>query len=467
MTVYPTVTDRFPQFCFIVLVFLGLLSAGAVLADQYPAERISGSEETPLPEKGWAPANRESLYHEIERYSQEIATLKDSLGVGELDFHLDERHRERLHNSISDFSGIIEDIGQELSRLDFEISQNRISLIDESGEGITINIPENLDDRLSEGMQALSQMILADLPDSNVLGLGRNLNISSLFQTPRQPERRVIQGNVVKISDDVHITPMEDLRGDLVVVMGDAAVSGRVDGDVVVVFGNLLLDEDCEVTGKVVCILGRLDREPTAEVGDLVVIDPWPSGDILGDWGRWNEGVLAFLVSQSLFLAVLVFVVIVIGVAPGDKLNLVLASLRDAPLQCLGLGILAGFGLHIVSVVLVAVLVLTVVGLPLALLLGIGLGLVAALAIALAAAVTGEKLCGLIARDCKSLWLAVVVGLIALHSVSFCGGVLGAFTSVSGLSTLLLILGWGIKTMAYFLGIGGLVKSQIWRRNAA
>ena len=176
---------------------------------------------------------------------------------------------------------------------------------------------------------------------------------------------------------------------------------------------------------------------------------------------------IAFLVSQSLFLVVFMIAIMLIGVTPDDKLHRVLASLSSAPLQSLGVGILAGFGLHIVSLVLVAVLVLTVVGLPLALLLGVGLGMVAALAIALAAASIGEKLCGFVSRDCGSLWLAVTVGLVALHLVSFCGGLLGVFTSAGGLSTLLLILGWGIKTFAYFLGIGGLARSQVWRRSSA
>ena len=452
---------------FLVTVFLGALLSMEALAGQTPAEQPSQPEGPPVLEEEWVPASRESLLLEIKRYSREILALEDSLGIGKLDIQLDEGHRERLQESISEFTGIIEDIGQELSRLDFEISENRISLTDEFGEGIIIKIPENLDQRLSEGMQALSKMILEDLPDSNRFGLGQALDISSLFQKSRPPKRKVIQGNVVKISDDVHITPVEDLRGNLVVVMGDAVVSGRIDGDVVVVLGNLLLDKDCEVTGKVVCILGRLDREPTAEVGDLVVVDPFPAGDMFGDWEHWNEGMVAFLISQGLFLVVLMIAILVIGVAPDEKLHRVLASLRSAPLQSLGVGILAGFGLHIVSLVLVAVLVLTVVGLPLALLLGIGLGMVAALAIALAAASVGEKLCGFISRECGSLWLAVVVGLVALHAVSFCGGILGVFTSAGGLSTLLLILGWGIKMMAYFLGIGGLARSQVWRRNPA
>ena len=480
MTVSPTVTERslkkhsltdvdsYPPFLFLIALFLVILLTTNGWAETNPSDRTPEPEAVPVLDEEWEPANRESLLLAIDRYAKEITSLKDSLGTDHIDFHLDDRHRERLEGSISEFTGLIEDIGQELSRMDFEISGNRVSLTDEFGEGIIINIPENLDERLSEGMQALTQMILQDLPDSNAFGIGRALDISTLFQKPRHAERKIIQGNIVKVSDDVHITPIEDLRGNLVVVMGDAVVSGRVDGDVVVVLGNLLLDKDCEVTGKVVCVLGRLDREPSAEVGDLVAIDPWSAGDLWGSWDNWdglNEGLMAFLISQSLFLVVLMIAILMIGVTPDDRLHRVLATLRSAPAQTLGIGIVAGFGLHILSVILMAVLVLTVVGLPLALLLGIGLGLVAALAITLAAVVTGETLCGLVSRKCNSLWLAVVVGLVALHAVSFAGGVLGVFHVAGAFSTFLLIMGWGIKTLAYFLGIGGLARSQVWRKN--
>jgi hypothetical protein len=454
---------------FVVSLFVLSLAIGVLLSSQ--AHGGSAQQETHdqdevefVPRRDALPANRDSLLREIERYSGEITAIKDSLGYGKLDLQLDARQRERLQTSVSEFSGIIEDIGQELSRLDFEITDNRVSLIDEFGEGIIITIPENLDERLSEGMQALSQMILEDLPDSNVFGLGGRLDIASLFSDPRPQERKIIQGNVIKVSDDVHITAVEDLRGSLVVVMGDAVVSGRVDGDVVVVLGNLLLAENSEVTGKVICVMGQLDRDPSAEVGDLVAIDPWPSGNLF-DSDFWSEGFTTFLVSQSLFLVALMVAILMVVITPKDRMNRILVSVRTEPLQSLGIGVLAGVGLHVVTGILLAVLILTVVGLPLALLLGIGLGMVAALAVALAGAAVGERLCKFLGRECSSLWVSVVVGLVALHAVSFLGGLTGILTNAGALSTMLLILGLGIKSLAFFLGIGALARSQAWSKN--
>ncbi len=436
---------------------------GVPAAPEVPAGQLA----PPPPES--IPAGRDSLLLEIERYSQEIATLKDSLGFGGLDIQLDAAQRERLQKSISEFTGIVEDIGQELSRLDFEINENRVSLTDEFGEGIVIQIPENLDERLSEGVEALSQMILKDLPDSSsAYELTRTLNLSSLFSNrERKSERKIIQGNLVKVSDDVQITGREDLRGNLVVVMGDAEVSGRVDGDVVVVLGSLRLDKGAEVTGRAVCVLGGLDRDPDAEVGELVVVDPWPSaGGWLEGWKPGRNGVAAFALSQILFLVVFVLALIVAGVTPRERLERVLGSLRSDPLGSLGIGVLAGLGLHLVVLVLLAVLILTVIGLPLALLLGIAMGLVAALAVAVAGAAIGRSLCRVVSRDCPSFVLSVAVGLIVLHSVSLLAGLVGLVAS-GGAATLLMAIGFGIKMIAFFLGFGALARSQVWRRHPA
>lgn len=457
---------------FVVSLFLTALLAGGLFgnrAQAEPAPREPAERPAPRvlhfsPRDEASPASRDSLLREIERYTGEIAAIKDSLGRGHLNLQLDAQQRERLQASISEFSGIIEDIGQELSRLDFEITDNRVSLTDEFGEGIVINIPENLDERLSQGMQALSRMILEDLPDSNVFGLGGRLDIASLFSDPKPVERKIIQGNLIKVSDDVHVTAKEDLRGSLVVVLGDAVVSGRVDGDVVVVVGNVLLDTNCEVTGKVVCVMGQIERDPSAEVGDLIAVDRWPAGGLFDD-GFWNKGVTTFLISQSLFFVVLLIAILMVVITPNGRLERILNSVRTEPLQALGIGVLAGVGLHVVTGILLAVLILTVVGLPLALLLAIGLGMIAALAVALAGAALGEKICGLAGRQCPSLWISVVVGLVALHAVSFLGGLVGILTQSGTLSSLLLILGLCIKSAAFFLGIGGLARSQAWSKS--
>lgn len=466
--------ERFVPALWLCWLLTGLwlvLLSDAVRAQETGTTTVMPSpppEAPRAPETHIAPSERDSLLAQIELYSDRVEALKDSLGFGGIDVKLDEAHRKRLQSSMNEITGLIEDIGQELSRLDFEINENRVSLTDEYGEGIVIQLPENFDKQIGQGVEALSRMILKDVPDSLGFEITRTLDLSALFPSEKKskPKRKVIQGNVVKISDNVHLTDREDLRGSLVVVMGDAMVSGRVDGDVVVVMGSLLLDETAEVTGQAVCILGRLDRDPDAEVGDLVVIDPWPAhGSWLEDLAPWRGGGAAFLVSQSLFIIVLVVAPLVAALTPRERLERVMASLRGDPARSLGVGVLAGIAIHVVVAVLLAVLILTVVGLPLALLLAIGLGLVAALAVAVAGAAIGQNLCRLASRECPSFVLSVAVGLIVLHFFSLLAGLVGWLTGAESAANLLMLAGLIVKGLAFFLGIGAIVRSQAWRRH--
>ncbi len=121
-------------------------------------------------------AERDSLLLEIRRYSALIGDLRDSLGTDRREIRLSPEHRARLENSIGELSKVIEQISTELGRMEFEVKDNTISLLDETGQGIVINIPENLDDQLSQGFHALSQIILAEPPDTVRAGAQRQLS---------------------------------------------------------------------------------------------------------------------------------------------------------------------------------------------------------------------------------------------------------------------------------------------------
>ena len=124
MTVSPTVTERslkkhsladvdsYPPFLFMIALFLVILLTTNGWAETNPSDRTPEPEAVPVLDEEWEPANRESLLLAIDRYAKEITSLKDSLGTDHIDFHLDDRHRERLEGSISEFTGLIEDIGQ-------------------------------------------------------------------------------------------------------------------------------------------------------------------------------------------------------------------------------------------------------------------------------------------------------------------------------------------------------------------
>jgi hypothetical protein len=412
--------------------------------------------------------SRDSLVIEIHRYSEMISAMRDSLHLAELGLGVDlaPEDRQKLERSIQNLTLLIEEIGSELGGMDLEIANNQISLLDEEGQGIIINIPEdfveNLDESLSQGLNVLSQMILAELPDTVKVPGDGDWGWQGIALKPfTKPEKRkVIKGNIVKVWDPLQVTEREDIRGNVVVVFGDVEVSGRVDGNVVVVFGDLQLTGTAEVLGKVVAVGGRLDQDPEARLADLIEVDPWRRLGTRGPEGIFNPGPMNFLLGQGEFLAMVIFAVLAFALAPARRLERSTAVLTGKPLPSLGAGLVGSMVLHLLAVVVMAILVLTVIGIPVALLVGVALLAVGILSVGLVALVLGLKVCRAFSGNCASTWLAIVLGLALLHLVSFLGQLLGIWPGLGGLSGALVALGVGIKLAAYLFGLGALVLGR-------
>lgn len=406
-------------------------------------------------------AQRDSLLLEIRRYSAMIGDLRDSLTAGKGEIRLDPQDRARLERSIGDISKVIESISAELSRLEFEVSDNTISLLDERGKGIVITIPENLDEQVSQGFHALSEIILSELPDTVRMDARRHLTWLDK-RSPRPPRgaRKVVQGNVVKVWDDLLVPWGEDVRGDVVVVFGNSEVQGRVDGNVVVVFGNLQLGDSAEVTGQVVTVGGRLVQDEGASAGDVFVLDPLGARRSLTSYGVFGGGLRGFLVSQFLFLLMLTVALVAAVAAPTRRFTAVLAALRGAPTAALGYGVLATLVGHLVILVLIAVLVLTVIGIPVALLVWLALLVAGVVATAVVAAALGERVCRGRDGGCPSRWVAVLVGMALLHALSFLGSLLGTVPGAGAAALAFSVAGLAVKLLAYVLGVGALAMSR-------
>lgn len=86
--------------------------------------------------------------------------------------------------------------------------------------------------------------------------------------SPCPPETSVGagSGDRVVFGRDLRIERCEHIRGDVVVVFGDAAVDGIVHGDIVVVFGDLNLGATAQIEGDAVAVSGTLHRAPQTVV---------------------------------------------------------------------------------------------------------------------------------------------------------------------------------------------------------
>lgn len=442
----------------LVLVVLGLCLGGTTArADEVPS---TSTDMVTISADSSADASRDSLLREIQFNTELIRELRDALASEDAGTGLSEDQRVHFEHSIDDISRVIENISVELGRMDLEIVDNTISLVDERGDGIIIRIPENLDETLSEGFQAITEMVIQNLPDTLALDdAPRNWNWSRFgIPEPSKP-RRVVEGNIVRVGDDLLVAGGEDVRGSAVVVLGSAEIEGRVDGNVVVVLGNLRLDDDAEVTGTIVTVGGRYDRGRGAKAGDEVVLDflggPREIQSMLTERGGGT-----FIACQALFVLMLAVALLASVGAPEERFRRVTGALKANPAAAAGVGALVTLVVHLGAVVLAAVLVLTVVGLPLALLLAVALMVAGVIATAVVAAAVGEWICS--GRGgCPSRALAVTVGMLVLHLPSFVGSLMGMVPALAAVASVVSVIGALVKIVAYLLGIGALTSSRL------
>jgi hypothetical protein len=446
------------------ILALGLLTQGLLVSAASANWAAVISAEDDSVEIEVTTSGRDSLMVEVRRYSRMIADLRDSLVDSDGGIELSDSQRLIIEQNIEDISEVIEDIGVELSQLEFEIKDNTISLLNEAGEGIIINIPENLDEHLSEGLEILSQLILSELPDSIDFDHSRGWDWSGFTPQAPPPPRKIVHGNIIKVWDDLHVPVKDDVRGDVVVIFGNAEISGRVDGNVVVVLGNLLLDETAEVTGTIVSVGGRLDRDPDAEAADIVAVDLWPRDCDRGLTGVFGRGILPFLLCQGIFLLTVLLAVIAVVAAPRKRFEAIIETLRRSSGPSLGLGLITAVVGHLMVAILMAVLILTMIGIPLALLVFMALVIVIIISVAVCGVVLGGRICDMFGASCSSPWLTVVLGMSVLHLISFLGSVLSLSPGLADAANVLVVLGVVIKTLAFLFGLGALTISRFGAR---
>jgi hypothetical protein len=164
---------------------------------------------------------------------------------------------------------------------------------------------------------------------------------------------------MVRLFADAEVPAGERIEGDVVAVFGSVLVKGHIAGNAVAVFGSVSLAPNAQVDGDVVAIGGGLDQAPGAVVNgesvSLGLFSWWPGVPtlpmlLLGVFGAWF---LSLLVAGLLTL-----------VFPDRMARIATtASQRTAGSFVLGV---ASAPLFVIALVL---LLITVVGIPFALLL--------------------------------------------------------------------------------------------------
>ena len=189
------------------------------------------------------------------------------------------------------------------------------------------------------------------------------------------------------VGENVTVDRGNEVEGALVVVEGDASVSGEVSGDVVVVRGELRIDGDAYIRGDVRVVDGRLQREggtvegavrtlgtPDAEeTGEQADVEvpavarsvPARQADVSFRPLRYIMSGLGGLFRDVFWLAIVLAVGFVVVHFAGERLQNVADAARAFPGRAALVGLAGGFLLLPVWVLGGLALLVSIIGIPL------------------------------------------------------------------------------------------------------
>lgn len=236
-------------------------------------------------------------------------------------------------------------------------------------------------------------------------------------------------GNVVVISDNADVAGI--VRHELIVVDGDANVTGTVEGNVTVIRGTLTLGSGARVNGDVNLWDSDITRASGATVQGKV-------NESSFDWSGWQLFALSAYIWISVTIALIIAGLIFAAVGGRQLMAAGELMVRQTGMSIVT-ALIVGIGIPILAVIAMA----TILGIPL------GLGLLLFLIPALwffGYLVAGTKLGAAILRQQTSNhpYLAATLGILLLQAIGlipFVGGFIDFLAGIFGTGALVL-LGW-------------------------
>jgi len=314
------------------------------------------------------------------------------------------------------------------------------------------------------------------------------LPTSSVYaQGPGPGDGRVVFGSNVTIeSDDLfegdlvvfggNVTIEEDavMNGDLVVIGGRVESAGEVNGDVVNVGGQLILNETAAVSGDVVTVGGQLRREDGAKIEGDVVNNVFPQIDIpngnippivpdvpnvpdvpgIPDVPsivnvRFNPFFqFGRVFTSSILMAVLGILTVLFF---KERLDKVSQAVVVQPLMTTGVGLL--------TIVALFVTAITLILLPIAALSLIPLGLAWLFGMIAIGQEIGERLANALRQE----WAPVLATGLGTFTIMF---IVGFIQSLNELSWVVGCFTWIVPAIVGLLAIGAVVITRFGTRQA-
>ncbi len=420
---------------------------------------LHAQQPTPPPPRNLA--FEDSIRNEIRLRQDRLSQLRDRV-------HNSDDHE--INAALEDLQSIIKELEGELSGIQVKVDENTILFSNTSGD-FRIELPEDIGQRVSEGISAVTATILGEMPDSldiqreierfQEAASGWNLN---LFGQPDRPKpKKIIGDDMFALRKGLLVSDDERVTGDVIVLLGDATILGEVDGTITVVGGDLILGEDSSVHGEVYVVLGDLMRDAAAVIdGDVYEVS---SGAVDGFWGMMSSGPTSLVVKSTGLTVLAVLLLITLAVIPARRLVAIDAALAGSAGRSFLVGSLWFVLGHLLVLIVMVVLVATVIGIPLALLVGLAYLVLGLLSVGMVLRRVGRRICGAFCRE--GTMLPVLVGLIVISVPGFLGASIRIWMpdgSIPG--NLLVLLGLCVHALVYCLGTGAVFISRFGARSS-
>ena len=184
------------------------------------------------------------------------------------------------------------------------------------------------------------------------------ISADSVFLTDNSDDLTRHPGEITRWGKSIIIDEDERLISDIVIISGDVTVNGMVQGDVVVIGGNIYVNSTGYIRGDATAIGGQVKKEEGAKITGSSVSIGLPFMVLpRGSWMQAFEVILLFVMAFSLFFSALS-----ISLFPGP-VRRISTQLAHHPIK----SFLLGYVFYIGSFIVWLLLLVSVIGIPLAL----------------------------------------------------------------------------------------------------
>ena len=292
---------------------------------------------------------------------------------------------------------------------------------------------------------------------------------------PESPRRaRRANGDRVRIFGDVVVEQDEEVTGQVIAVMGSVRVDGEVGDQVVAVMGSVELGPSAIVGGDVVSVGGRIRRAPSAQTRRSVTEVSLADSDFNVHVGPWFDGWSPFmwfggfgavprLVGTGLRTLLLLLLTGIVLVVAGRSVEASAQRVSDNPVKTTLIGLVAEILIPPVLFLTAIVLAISIIGIPLLLLIPfvvLFLLLIALVGFTASAAAIGRAVQRRFALGNGGSFVGVCIGVLVILSPLLLGRVLAlAGWPATPFALLLVGAGFAVELLAWASGFGAMLTN--------